>query len=412
MSLLLPRRLLLQSLLAATATGAGAATRRMKPRPDSGAPFFFEGGRILMDVRFVTPDGGSRNALAFFNMGMARPMLDKRLHAELGLDRGAPLRYAAAGADLELAPETVDLAKDDFIGLSLEQMFAPRKVEAMLSPSALRERVLILDYARRRIAIEPPGKSAPEGVAVPIDLHAETGLASVEVDVAGKPHVFVIDAGSGYCWMRGLTLKEWLSAAPDWRRADGAVGRANYNMIDFAFEKQGTIARVPEMRIGGATLQNVGVLGTGPLLGNFTDSLVGEIFWDHWQKSAPEPVTGWLGANALQNFKLTIDYSNRMSYWLRQSTTDPHDLDQAGVTLVRRDGRFFVGGLVRPAHGAAIEGVNVGDELMAVDSLDARAASKEALLAALHGRPQETRRLILRGANGDRTIDAPTLDLS
>ena len=407
----LPRRAFLQSLLAAAAGGAEGAPRRQKEKPDNRAPFLFEGGRILVDVIFTTPDGAPRKALGFFNMGMGRTVVSKELHGELGLDRGARLRYLAAGAEFDIGPEAVEVAKEDFTGLSLDQMFSPRKVEAILSPSVLRESALVIDYARRRIAIDAPGR-AREGVAVPIDLNPETELASVDVEVAGKPHIFVVDAGSGYCWMRGLLLKEWLAAAPDWRRADGAIGRANYNMIDFAFEKQGTIARVPEMIIGGVALANTGMMGTGPLLGGFTDGLVGELFWDNWQKSAAKPVAGWLGANALQNFEITIDYPGRMSYWRRQSPPDPHDLDQPGLTLVRRDGRYFIGGLVRPVHVAPLEGAAIGDELIGVGGLEARAASKEALLLALHGRPGEMRTLRLRGAGGERSLEAPSLDLS
>jgi hypothetical protein len=409
MTLLLPRRTFLQALLLAAMRPADA---RPRPKNEAGAPFLLEGGRILVAADFSTMDGGGRKALAFFNMGMGRTVLTKELHGELGLDRGAPLRYSAANAAFDIPAQAVDVAKEDFTGLSLDQIFAPRKVEAILSPSVLRDRVLVLDYGRRRLAIESPGDRKPEGVAVPIDIHPETGLASVDVDVAGKRHAFVIDAGGGYSWMRGSVMKEWLAAAPDWRRAEGARGRANYNMIDFAFEKQGTIARLPEIAIGGVRLANVGVMGTGPLFGAFADGMVGEVFWDNWQKLAAKPIVGWLGANVLQGFTLTIDYPNRMSFWRAQSAPDPHDLDQPGVTLTRRDGRYFIGGLPRPARGAALEGARIGDELIGVGALDARGAGKEALLAALHGRPGETRTLILAADDGEKRIEAPVLDLS
>jgi hypothetical protein len=411
-SLLLPRRAFLRALFA-SAVGPAAAAPRSRSKPDeAGAPFLFEGGRILVEAVFTTPDGGSRKALAFFNMGMGRTMLAPALYTELGLDRGAPLRYSLAGADFETGADTVDVQKEDFTGLSLDQMFAPLKVEAVLSPSLLRARVLVLDYGRRRIVIAEPGRITPEGVATPIAVNPQTGLASVDVEVAGRRHAFVIDAGGGYCWMRGQTLVQWLATAPEWRRAEGAIGRANYNMIDFAFEKQGVIARLPQIAIGETTLDAVGVLGTAPLLGAFGDALAGELFWDNWQKSAPGPVVGWLGANVLQHFRLTIDYPNRLSYWRRQSAPDPHDLDQPGVTLVRRDGRYFIGGIVRPARGAPLDGLPIGDELVAVNGLNAREAGKGAVLAALRGQPGQTRTLTLLGSGGERKIEAPTLDLS
>ncbi len=414
MSRLIPRRAFLQTAFASAASAATAAPRaRPKPKPEEpGAPFQLEGGRILVETSFVTPDGGQRKALAFFNMGMGRTALAPALHTELGLDRGAPLRYALAGADFEASAETVDVAKADFItGVSLNQMFDPLKVEAMLSPSLLRDRVLVLDYGRRRLIVADSGKIVPEGAPAPIDLNPQTGLATVTVNIAGGGHAFVIDAGSGYCWMRGQTLSEWLANTPDWRRAVGAVGAANYNMIDFGFEKQGTIARLPEITIGEMSVLNIGMLGTGPLLGAFGDALIGDVFWDNWQKSAPKPVVGWLGANVLKHFRLTIDYPNRQSYWRQQSAPDPHDLDQPGVTLVRRNGRYFIGGLVHPVHGQPLEGVQVGDELVAIDGLNARASGKGAVLAALRAPAGQSRTLTLLGAGGERKIEAPALDL-
>lgn len=409
---LLPRRAFLQTMLA-SAAGAAVAAPRSRPKPDEpGASIRLEGGRILVETVFTTPDGAPRRALAFFNLGMGRTMLAPGLYKELGVDRGAPLRYALAGADFEAGADSVDAQKEDFTGLSLDQMFGPLKVEALLSPSLLRERVLVLDYGRRRIIIAEPGRLAPEGVAAPIAVNPETGLASVDVDIAGTAQAFVIDAGSGYCWMRGQTLAQWLATAPEWRRAEGAIGCANYNMIDFAFEKQGVIARLPRIAIGALALNDVGVLGTGSLFGAVGDALAGDLFWDNWQKSAPGPVVGWLGANVLQHFRLTIDYPNRLSYWRQQSTPDPHDLDQPGVTLVRREGRYFIGGIVRPVQGAPLGGVRIGDELVAVDELRARDAGKGAVLAALRGRPGQTRMLTLLGPGGENRIEAPTLDLS
>lgn len=222
----------------------------------------------------------------------------------------------------------------------------------------------------------------------------------------------MIDAGSGYTWMRGEVLKGWLTAHPDWRRAEGAIGLANNNMLDYAFEKQGAVARLPAITIATIALKDIGVLGTGPVFGSFVDGVVGDFFWDNWQKSASGPVVGWLGGNVLKNFKITIDYPNRVSYWRAQAAPDPHDLDQVGVTLVRRDGRYFIGGVV---HAAArddlIGGVAIDDELVGVGALDARGAAKAAVLTALGGKPGETRLLRLERNGLSLEIVAPVLDL-
>jgi hypothetical protein len=400
----------------ASAPLTGAVAESEKSRLARHAAFDLEAGRVLFEAAFPTPEGGVSTSIVFFNMGMAAPVLSKRFYRELGIDRGHPLRFSVANTEFEIAANVVKDGFDAIGGLTFEQMFAPREVEAMLPASALRDHVLILDYALRTLGIERPGVKKPEGVAIPIALNPETGLAVVDVEVEGEAYPFVIDAGSGYSWMRGDLLSRWLAAHPQWRRAEGAIGRANYNMIDFSFEKKGTVARLPEIAIGKIRLTNVGVLGTGPILGAFADGLIGNFFWDNWQKSAPKPVVGWLGTNVLQNFKLTIDYPNRMSYWKAQGTPDPHDLDQPGVTLVRRDGRYFIGGLVRALNGAQastepISGVQIGDELLAVDDLDAPRAGKGDLLATLHGKPGASKILTLAHEGAITKVEAPVLDL-
>lgn len=378
----------------------GACAERIAPtkaRADAVA-FTLDAGRILMEVGFRKPDGGLRKALAWFNMGMASPTLAKALYRDLRVG-AEPLRIEFANAAFEISASDVTDGDGGLGAPTFEHLFAPHPVEAMLPASILRDYAVTIDYARRTLALARGGGATPDGVAVPLVVNDKTGLATVDVTIAGDVYPFVIDAGSGYTWMRGAVLKQWLAAHPDWRRAEGAIGLANNNMLDYSFEKEGTIARVPELVIGSVSARNVGVLGTAPVFGAL-DGLIGDVFWDNWQKSASGPVVGWLGGNVLGNFKLTLDYTNRVSYWRAEAASNPHDLDQIGVTLVRRDARYFIGGLVRPAGndtmlGPAVQGVAPGDELVGVGSFEARGAGKAALLAALAGKPGEMRLLRL-----------------
>jgi hypothetical protein len=389
---------------------APAVARENREAPPGAVSFTLDAGRILLEIELQRPDGGMRRALAWFNMGMSAPVLTKSLYRELQIDRGEPLRIFVAGATLEAAAGEVTDGDGGLAAPSFAHLFAPRPVEAMLPARLLREHRLVLDYGRRLFAIMDKGASAPKGVAAPIELNETTGFATVTATIAGEPASFVIDAGSGYSWMRGAVLQRWLAAHPDWRRADGAVGLANNNMLDFSFETQGVVARLPEVVIGPLSVKNIGVLGTAPVLGAL-DGLVGDLFWDNWQKSATRPVVGWLGGNVLGNFELTIDYPSRMSYWRAQSAPDPHDLDQIGVTLVRREGRYFIGGLSRPSGPAsdrALDEITPGDELVGVDDFDARGAGKAAVLA---GKPGETRRLRLERDGRAFETTASILDL-
>jgi hypothetical protein len=387
-------------------SAAGSPARRPPKAPVAALPFQLDAGRMLVEACFQAPDGAERKALAWFNMGMKAPVLTRALYRELGLDRGAPLRLLIGEIVLEATADSV-VDGDGGVGApAFAENFGPHRVEAMLPASLFLSRRLTLDYKRRALILEPADGARPAGVGVPLSVNPETGLAIVDAVVDGQNYAFVIDAGSGYNWMRGAVLAPWLAAHPDWRRAQGALGAANYNMLDLDFEKRGTLARIPSLSIGALELKNIAFFGTGPILGGFVDGVVGDFFWDNWQKAAPGPVVGWLGANVLEGFSLTLDYPARMSYWRANGAPDPHDLDTVGVTLARRGGRYFVGGLAWP-----MEGVAIGDELLAVGDLAAPGAAKGAVIAALRGKPGETHRLTLVRDGATRQLDLPVLDL-
>lgn len=404
-------RIILTALVAALslALSAAAAPARKSPAPQEGVAFILDAGRILLDVAFETPDGRERRALAWFNMGMAAPVLTSDLYRELGLDRGAPLRLRIGERAFD-AP--ADQVKDGDGGVGVPtfaHLFAPRRVEAMLPARMFTDHVLRIDYGRRLFALDPQGGKGPEGVPVPIQLNVDTGLAAVEAQIDGETRAFVIDAGSGYSWMRGDVAHNLLARHPDWLRAHGAVGAANADMVDFAFEKEGDVLRIPSVRLGDSVeLSELGFLGTAPVLGGLVESAFGDLFWDNWRKAAPAPVIGWLGANALRDFELTIDYPNHISYWRRQKASGQTELDQPPMTLVRQGERYLVGGVAQPtSRPQAPLGVEIGDELLAVDGVTARGASKEEVLSALHGAPGDRKRLTLerRGARVETDVD-------
>lgn len=313
----------LSSLFALVLLIPAPAAARKPPAPSEGVAFILDSNRILLDVVFVTPEGRERKALAWFNMGMSAPILTHDLYRELGVDRGAAFRMKLGESQLEaLAEKVVD--GDGGVGVpTFDHLFAPRRVEAMLPPSMFTDYVLHIDYGRRRFAFDAPGAKRLEGVPVPIRLNSDTGIAAVDAQIDGESHAVAIDAGGGYSWMRGDIARALLARHPDWRRAHGAIGAANANMVDFAFEKEGDVLRIPSVRIGDVEFKQLGFLGTAPVLGLLAEGLFGDLFWDNWGRAAPAPVIGWLGGNALRDYELTIDYPNRMSYWRRERAARP-----------------------------------------------------------------------------------------
>jgi hypothetical protein len=412
-----PRCSLLVVSLVLSCVLAPAEAARKGPPPQTATefangevPVIFDAGRVLLNVAFETPEGGERKALVWFNMGMAAPVLTSTLYQELAIVRGRPLRlrigdHAIMAAAADVVNGDGGLGVPDF-----RHLFAPQPVEAMLPASLLQQSIVTLDYGRHSLAIAEPGAQKPEGVAVPCEVNSKTGVIAIDAKIGDGVYPLALDAGAGYSWVRGDVARGWMAQHPDWRRAFGAVGPANANMVDFAFEKDGVVFRVPRMTVGALSLDNVGALATAPILGVFADGLLGDFFWDNWRKAAPTPVIGWLGGNVLKDYKLTIDYPNRMTYWRKQRSVDLHELDQPGLTLVRRDDRYFIGNFVRNARTAGadevIEGAEIGDELVAVDGAEIRGAGREVVLSKLHGAPGDRRRLLLERDGARIEIDA------
>ena len=379
--------------------GSGSA-----PPPSVTVPIIIESDQILVELVLARPDGATRKALAVVNMGLGPPYLQNHLYRELTIDKGRPLSFRIGSLPVAVESAAVVSIAD---AAAPERQFGPwsfsHRVEAGLQAGILQHYELVLDYAARTLTLARPNTQPHDGIAVPIRVNEDTGLVSVDVTVDGRRYAMVIDCGSSYSWARGSVVAAWLKAHPDWERAQGAVGRSNYNMLDYAFEKEGTVIRIPSLAVGGMLLRDVGIMGNGPTLGWPWDNLLGEIFWDRWQKSAPEPVVGWLGANVLKHYRLTIDYADRMSYWVEQSASDPHELDQVGVTLVYRSGNFVIGGIVRKAGRPTLDGLAIGDEIIWIDGQPTNGWSREQIWRALGGAPGDRHRLVVE--RGGKAIE-------
>jgi hypothetical protein len=225
------RRVILPLLAAFIFISAiAAAPKRPSTQPD-GVPFILDSGRILLDVAFTTPDGRERKALAWFNMGMSAPVLTKALYRELGVDHGAAMRVSISGRQFEARAEKI-VDGDGGVGVpTFAHLFSPRRVEAMLPAHMVQDYLVHIDYGQRIFSLREPDGKRPEGVAVPILLNPESGVAAVVAQIDGAPQPLAIDAGGGYSWMRGDFARALLERRPDWLRSHGAVGAANANMV-------------------------------------------------------------------------------------------------------------------------------------------------------------------------------------
>ena len=360
-----------------------------------------DNNRMFVTVLFRRPDGSSRPALAWVNMGMGGLSLAPKLRDELG--RARPVSFNVGEMTVSVdAGAVLPASADDFA-----QQLGPMPVEAILPAGVLRQFRVTVDYATPSLTLSQPSDAPAPGVPVPVQVAEGTGIISADAEIDGRHHPVAIDYGAGYSWWRGNVVRSWLGAHPNWLRAEGAPGRSNQAMVDRAFEQDASVVRVPVMALGPLELRDVGLLGSGPANGGVVGPLIGRLLWDAWERGAPGPVAGWIGGDVLARYRLTIDYRNRTTYWEQVAPPQAGELNSVGISLVHTPVDYRVGGLVRREGVTAVTGVLVGDRLVAVDGRGAASMTRGGLLDALHGPPGAHRRLTLD--RDGQTIEADTV---
>lgn len=363
--------------------------------PSSGTtPFILDANRMYAELTFIRPDGTLHKTLAFVDLGSPSMILAQALFQELQLDQKKPLTFYVGKMAVQV--EASKVTSDTWLPFSIGDN---RRVEALLPAGVMDRYGVAIDYAHRTLTLAMPGILKPAGIPLPCRVDEKTGLVVVNVGVSGRLYPITIDNGSAYTWLRKATVQEWFAVHPRWKRGIGAVGASNMRMADDGIEATGILVRIEEIKLGSLHLRKVGALAIGPSSSNWD-------FIDWYSRKNPVAVIGWLGGNVLQGFRITIDYPNRMTYWLAQTELDSNDLDQVGLTLRSTGSEYFVAGVVTQNAQPTVEGIQPGDKLLQVDGLRTDGATASAVLSALHGKPGESRTLLLQRDSSRFTVQA------
>jgi hypothetical protein len=348
--------------------------------------FVIDGNRIYARLSFMRPDGSRRPAYAFVDMG--RPSMDikEQLLEDLHVDAGHGLSFDIGGMRVDVPAS--DVRREGGTGYSLGQ---GRRVEAVLPAAVLSRYDVVIDYKARRLTLATSGTIRAVGTRVPFYLNTETGLIAVNAAIAGSQYVITIDNGSAYTWLRADSSQAWLAKDSRWQRGVGAVGPANMTMIGDETEASGTLLRIPRVTVGAVTIDDVGTLAVSGGRG----ATPGQALLDWYATKNAVPVIGWIGGNVLRHYRLTMDYSHHMMYWLRQSPQDANELHQIGLTLRARQGEYYVAAIATRLGAPAVSGVVAGDKLLRVGNLVASGATLGQIYSAMHGAPGERRVLVV-----------------
>lgn len=371
----------ISSSLAAQPDRAEGTPAPQEPRSVT-LPFKLDHNRMIVEVRFLRPDGKPRRARAWVDTGNPQLVLAATLAADLGVevdpDAQAPEGHSRAALSpappLELEGLRLHL---DGVGVRVHPGSHVRPgvaAETNLPASALLGSHVVFDYAQRHITVARPGVLKPRGLAVPCRVNADTGLFQVTAIIDGQAVELGIDNGSAGTWVSQDLVKTWRSHHRDLTVAIGAVGSTNF--FGFDFEAAGTLLRLPELRLGTLQVGDIALLGLPQGL------------FDWYSRKSAGTVAGFLGANVLRRFRLEVDYPNRMTYWEETVPDVSGDLDIVGLTLrPESDGSFSVAGVTSRGGVPTVPGVEAGDRLLRVDGLTVTGQLMGTVVDALRGAP-------------------------
>jgi hypothetical protein len=395
-----PQRTLLVLVFALLPSCLTAGLRaQAAPTGSASEHFLLDHNHVFVELTFVLPDGKRYKRLAFVDSGDPWFELTTALSEKQKSKQEVFSQVLFGGRPLDLsAVRHVGAYKYFFPGM---YMFPGQDVEANLPATVLEKYDVVFDYAKRTLTLAPPKSLKHEGVRVPCIVDRETGLVTVQAEVAGKSYAFAIDISAAYTWIdRGIT-ENWVRTYPQWFRGVGAVGDANMN--GSYPELTGMIMRLPDVGLGGLDLQGVGALGVGP---GFDKTIPNFFAW--YSKKTPGPVIGFLGGNVVRRYRLEIDYAGGATYWKLEQAPGSEHLDQVGIMIrPTPGGMYFVAGVAAQEGKKTVEEVEAGDRLISVDGMAVTDKTMGQVLAALHGTPGEARTVVLERRGEQIIAKAP-----
>jgi endonuclease YncB( thermonuclease family) len=130
-------------------------------------------------------------------------------------------------------------------------------------------------------------------------------------------------------------------------------------------------------------------------------------FLDFYRKRAGAETSGLIGANALLNYRVGIDYAHSTVYFDQRGSYISPGIDVVGLTLrPELDGRYTIIGVPDYQGKPAVPEAKAGDVLVAVDKVPAKGSTMGQIWSLLEGEPGETRVLTLEREGKQLTVNA------
>jgi hypothetical protein len=134
----------------------------------------------------------------------------------------------------------------------------------------------------------------------------------------------------------------------------------------------------------------------GIVLSNFVAVSCPQNWLDYFIKRVGISTAGLIGAEALLDYRLGIDYAHGIIYFQHIANSVGTDMDLVGLTLrPETDGRYSILGVADYNGKPSVTGVLKGDILQKVNNNNVNGRTMGEVWSLLHGRPGTVYTLIL-----------------
>jgi hypothetical protein len=387
-------------------TTAALAQIAPKPAPQTESksatvPITLSHNRIIIDVTIPLPDGTTQRVHAWVDNGNPDLILSQSLAHKIGLTLMCAGQICGTPTTL---PEI--LIGDMKVPLSnirpkirekpenaMPVEFSGIPAEINIPSTVLRNYDVLINYPGREFTIAQPGTLKFKGVTAKVIVNAGTGLVQVPSQIENKKYNLALDVGSSISFLAEDLFDKLSAAHPDRPHMTGAVGPANLRGSED--ELKWKLMRVDRLQFGPLFFTNVAVVDFP------ADRL------SSFEKRAGIPTAGLLGANALQNYRVGLDYAHSTVYFDVGRLFNFPDFDVIGLILrPEDDGRFTILGIADFNGQPSVGEVQAGDHLVAVDGIPVAGSSMGQVWSMLGGEPGKERMLAVERAGKQLTVVA------
>jgi len=360
-------------------------------------PAAIDHNRLVINTDIRLPDGSMRAIRAWVDNGNAELDLSRRVATLLGLNATCgehecssppPREIVIGGMTIPLS--AVKEAKIPLKPVNAAAVLAPgMNVEINIPSVVLRNYDVLVDFPEHRFTIGMPGTIHFRGSSGKVQVNAENGLIQVPSQIEKKKYNLALDLGASISFLSEELFSNLTAAHPDWPQMTGAVASANMWGADE--ETQWKVMRADRVQYGPLFLTNVPFVSFP------------KTFMDFFAKRAGIPTAGLLGANALLNYRIGLDYAHSTVYFDIGRTFNFPEFDVVGMVLrPEDDGRYTILGVPDFEGKPAVDGVQPGDHLVAVNEIPVQGSTMGEVWSMLGGTPGQEKKLTLE--RGGKTV--------